>query len=246
MYKGYRFVNIEESIVNINVRRSLSLKKGVFITIEGGEGAGKSTLIDQLSNKILQRGKSVLMTREPGGIPIAEQIRAVILDRSNITMDARTEALLYAAARRQHLVEKVVPALEQGHIVICDRFVDSSLAYQGHARGLGMEEVWAINQFAIQDLMPDLTIYMDVSPEVGLERIAQASEREINRLDLEKHSFHEKVREGYMQLLRQNPDRIVLVNAEQSQEMVFDDVLQAIDDRFAGFFAIDVKLKGMD
>src|SRR4029453_3146485 len=131
-----------------------------------------------------------------------------------------------------HLVEKVVPALEQGQIVICDRFVDSSLAYQGYARGLGMDQVWAINQFAIQELMPDLTIYMDVSPDVGLERISQASEREINRLDLEKHSFHEKVREGYMQLLRNNPDRIVLVNAEQSQEMVLNDVLQAIDDRF--------------
>lgn len=216
------------------------MKKGVFITIEGGEGAGKSTLIERLSNKMLQRGKSVITTREPGGIPIAEQIRAVILDRKHVTMDARTEALLYAAARRQHLVEKVVPALEQGQIVICDRFVDSSLAYQGHARGLGMDEVWAINQFAIQELMPDLTIYMDVSPEVGLERIAQASDREINRLDLEKHSFHEKVREGYMRLLHQNPNRIVLINAEQSPDLVFNDVLTAIDDRFAGFFAIDV------
>lgn len=216
------------------------MNKGVFITIEGGEGAGKSTLIERLSNKMMQRGKTVITTREPGGIPIAEQIRAVILDRKHITMDARTEALLYAAARRQHLVEKVVPALGQGHIVICDRFVDSSLAYQGHARGLGMDEVWAINQFAIQDLMPDLTIYMDVSPEVGLERIAQASEREINRLDLEKHSFHEMVREGYLRLLHQNPDRIVLINAEQSPELVFDDVLNAIDSRFEGFFATDV------
>lgn len=216
------------------------MKKGVFITIEGGEGAGKSTLIERLSNKMLQRGKSVITTREPGGIPIAEQIRDVILDRKHVTMDARTEALLYAAARRQHLVEKVVPALEQGQIVICDRFVDSSLAYQGHARGLGMDEVWAINQFAIQELMPDLTIYMDVSPEVGLGRIAQASSREINRLDLEKHSFHEKVRDGYMRLLHQNPNRMVLINAEQSPELVFNDVLTAIDARFAGFFAIDV------
>jgi dTMP kinase len=218
------------------------LNKGIFITIEGGEGAGKSTLIELLSNKMHQRGKSVMTTREPGGILIAEQIRSVILDRQHIAMDARTEALLYAAARRQHLVEKVLPALEQGQIVICDRFVDSSLAYQGHARGLGMEEVWAINQFAIQELMPDLTIYMDVSPEVGLSRIAQASEREINRLDLEKHSFHEKVREGYQLLLKQYPDRIVLVNAEKSADLVFNDVLAAIEERFAGFFATDVKL----
>jgi len=218
------------------------LRKGVFITIEGGEGAGKSTLIEQITNMMHQRGKSITTTREPGGIPIAEQIRAVILDRENTAMDARTEALLYAAARRQHLVEKVVPALEQGKMVICDRFVDSSLAYQGYARGLGMDEVWAINQFAIQDLMPDLTIYMDVSPEVGLGRIAQASEREINRLDLEKHSFHEKVREGYMKLLEQYPERIVLINAENSSDLVFADVLSAIDDRFAGFYATDVKL----
>lgn len=240
MYKEYCFVNIEESIVNINVRRALGLRKGVFITIEGGEGAGKSTLIEQLSNKMLLRGKMVTTTREPGGIPIAEQIRNVILDREHVAMDARTEALLYAAARRQHLVEKVAPALEQGQMVICDRFVDSSLAYQGHARGLGMDEVWAINQFAIQELMPDLTIYMDVSPEVGLRRISQAAEREINRLDLEKHSFHEKVREGYLQLLQQNPVRMMRIDAEQSPEKVFHDVLSAIDSRFAGFLATNV------
>lgn len=216
------------------------MRKGVFITIEGGEGAGKSTLIEELSNKMLQRGKMVTTTREPGGIPIAEQIRNVILDREHIAMDARTEALLYAAARRQHLVEKVAPALEQGQMVICDRFVDSSLAYQGHARGLGMDEVWAINQFAIQDLIPDLTIYMDVSPEVGLRRISQAADREINRLDLEKHSFHEKVREGYLQLLQQNPDRMMRIDAEQSPEKVFHDVLSAIDSRFAGFLATNV------
>ncbi|MGO4548761.1 dTMP kinase [Paenibacillus sp. 2TAB23] len=218
------------------------MRKGIFITIEGGEGAGKSTLIEQLSNIMLQRGVAVITTREPGGIPISEQIRGVILDRSHTAMDARTEALLYAAARRQHLVEKVAPALVQGKMVICDRFVDSSLAYQGHARGLGMDEVWSINQFAIQDLMPDLTIYMDISPDVGLKRIADASEREINRLDLEKHSFHEKVREGYLQLLQQNPDRMVLIDAEQRPEMVFNDVLEAIDSRFAGFYATDVKL----
>lgn len=182
-----------------------------------------------------------MVTREPGGIPIAEQIRNVILDTSNTKMDARTEALLYAAARRQHLMEKVVPALEHGEFVICDRFVDSSLAYQGYARGIGMEDVWSINQFAIQDIMPDLTIYIDVSPEEGLARINKAEVREINRLDLEKLSFHVKVREGYMKLLQQFPDRIVLVNGEQSPELVFADVLLAIDQRFAGFYATDVK-----
>ncbi|MGO4539365.1 dTMP kinase [Paenibacillus sp. 2TAB19] len=218
------------------------MKQGVFITIEGGEGAGKTTLIERLAHTMLQRGKEVVITREPGGIPIAEQIRTVILDRGNIAMDARTEALLYAAARRQHLVEKVLPALEAGKAVICDRFVDSSLAYQGYARGLGVEEVWNINLFAIQELMPQLTVYMDISPEVGLARIAQSAEREVNRLDLEKQSFHERVREGYIQLLQKYPDRMVRVNAEQTPENVFMDVLEVVDRRFEGFFATDVKL----
>lgn len=132
---------------------------GYFITIEGGEGAGKSTVLESLTQHLTASGYDVLATREPGGIEIAEQIRRVILDPLNIKMEKRTEALLYAAARRQHLVEKVLPALENGKIVLCDRFIDSSLAYQGFARGIGMDEVFSINQFAIQDCMPDLTLF---------------------------------------------------------------------------------------
>lgn len=218
------------------------MNNGAFITIEGGEGAGKTSLIERLSNMLLQSGKSVVITREPGGIPIAEKIRTVILDKSHTAMDARTEALLYAAARRQHLVEKVIPALKEGKIVICDRFIDSSLAYQGYARGLGIEEVWTINRFAIQGVMPALTIYMDVSPQVGLARIAQAADREVNRLDLERHSFHERVREGYQLLLQQYPDRIAAVDAEQQEDKVFQDVVAIIKQRLAGLFVIDVKL----
>lgn len=217
------------------------MDKGIFITIEGGEGAGKSSLIEKLAHTMLERGHKPIVTREPGGIPIAEKIRSVILDTEHVNMDARTEALLYAAARRQHLVEKVLPALEQGHIVLCDRFIDSSLAYQGFARGLGMEDVWSINEFAIQGAMPQLTIYMDISPEEGLSRIARAAEREVNRLDLENHSFHEKVREGYKQLVKRHSDRIVQINAEQSPDEVFHDVLEAIDRRFEGFFTKNVK-----
>lgn len=207
------------------------MNKGIFITIEGGEGAGKTTLIEQLAHKMQQQGKAVLTTREPGGIPIAEKIRSVILDRNHTAMDARTEALLYAASRRQHLVEKVMPALTAGKLVICDRFVDSSLAYQGHARGLGMEEVWSINQFAIEGAMPQLTIYMDVTPEVGLARIGQSDEREINRLDLEEIAFHERVREGYFILLEKFPERIVRVDANQEPDIVLNDVLTAIESR---------------
>ncbi len=219
------------------------MKKGIFITIEGGEGAGKTSLISQLANTLLERGQQVMTTREPGGIPIAEKIRQVILDREHTAMDARTEALLYAAARRQHLVERVIPALNEGKIVICDRFIDSSLAYQGHARGLGMEEVWSINHFAIQNTMPDLTIYMDISPKVGLARIAQAAEREVNRLDLEQMSFHERVREGYLYLQQQYPERIESINADQAENNVFFDVLAIIESRFEGIFETDVKFK---
>src|SRR3954470_4722817 len=134
------------------------MNSGIFITFEGPDGAGKSTIIDLVANRL----GDVLLTREPGGIDIAEQIRAVILDRENTAMDPRTEALLYAAARRQHLIEKVKPALDEGKIVLCDRFVDSSLAYQGYARGLGIDEVLTINQFAIEQMMPHLTIYFDI------------------------------------------------------------------------------------
>lgn len=150
---------------------------GLFITIEGPEGAGKTTVLNKLGNELEQRGLNIVMTREPGGIRIAEQIRKVILDKSNTEMDARTEALLYALARRQHLIEKVIPALNQGAIVLCDRFIDSSLAYQGVGRELGIEEVFSINKFAIQDVMPDLTIYFDIDVELGLKRIEENKER---------------------------------------------------------------------
>ncbi|MFX3634167.1 MAG: dTMP kinase [Candidatus Pristimantibacillus sp.] len=217
------------------------MNKGIFITIEGGEGAGKSTLIDRLAHTMKERGQEVTITREPGGIPIAEQIRSVILDRKHTGMEARTEALLYAASRRQHLVEKVVPALQADQIVICDRFIDSSLAYQGYARGLGMDEVWTINRFAVEGTMPDLTVYMDIDPKVGLARIRQSSERELNRLDLEELSFHEKVREGYKLLLDQYPERILQVDAGNAPDVVLAEVMKVIDGRFKGFFAADVK-----
>lgn len=195
--------------------------EGKFITIEGPEGAGKTTIIAMLAEKLSADGYDVVLTREPGGIEIAEQIRSVILDKSNTAMDPRTEALLYAAARRQHLVERVKPALEAGKIVLCDRFIDSSLAYQGYARGLGMDEVLTINQFAIEHMMPSLTLYFDIDPELGLSRINQHSGREVNRLDLEAIEFHYKVREGYELLLQQFPERMYKVDASLPIEDVF-------------------------
>ncbi|QAY67481.1 dTMP kinase [Paenibacillus protaetiae] len=220
------------------------MDKGIFITIEGGEGAGKTTLIDRLAHTMQERGRKMMITREPGGIPIAEQIRAVILDKQNTAMDSKTEALLYAASRRQHLVEKVLPALQQGYMVICDRFVDSSIAYQGYARGLDVEQIWSINRFAIGEMMPSLTLYMDIPPEVGLARVRKASEqddREVNRLDLEANSFHERVREGYLKLTADFPDRIVKIDANRPEDAVFYEILSIIDERCAGNDIMSVK-----
>jgi dTMP kinase len=203
------------------------MTKGIFITFEGPEGAGKTTIISMLAERL----ENSLLTREPGGIDIAEQIRSVILAKENTAMDARTEALLYAAARRQHLVEKVKPALEEGKIVLCDRFVDSSLAYQGYARGLGVDEVLGINQFAILDMMPELTLYFDIEPELGFQRISKNKGREVNRLDLESLDFHHKVRKGYQLLLELFPERIVKIDASRSPEEVLEDAAKIIEDR---------------
>lgn len=197
------------------------MKKGKFITVEGPEGAGKTTIIDMLAGNLAEEGYQVLQTREPGGIEIAEQIRSVILDKKNTKMDPRTEALLYAAARRQHLAEKVKPALDEGYIILCDRFIDSSLAYQGYARGLGIEEVYSINSFAIEGMMPELTLYFDIDPESGLNRINQHKGREVNRLDLEQLDFHHKVREGYLKLMELYPERIFKIDASKPLEEVY-------------------------
>lgn len=199
-------------------------KRGLFITLEGGEGSGKTSVIHELGKALEERGIPYLVTREPGGIRIAEQIREVILNPIHTEMDSRTEALLYAAARRQHLAEKVEPALAQGITVLCDRFVDSSLAYQGYARGLGIDEVLSINLFATAGRFPDITFYMDIEPEVGIARIAAAQGREVNRLDLEGMDFHHKVREGYEILAATYPDRIRKVDASVSLDEVATEI----------------------
>jgi dTMP kinase len=198
------------------------MEKGIFITIEGPEGAGKTTIIEMLLEKLESEGYPIMKTREPGGIEISEQIRNVILNKNNTAMDGRTEALLYAAARRQHLVEKVLPAIEQGFIVLCDRFIDSSLAYQGFARGIGMDEVYSINTFAIDNRMPDATLYFDIDPEIGMKRINDHKGREVNRLDLENLEFHRKVREGYQLLSRKYSNRIIEIDASQPLQKVYE------------------------
>ena len=200
----------------------------MFITLEGPEGSGKTTAVEAAVQKLIEMGHQIVRTREPGGTPIAEQIRNVILDKANTAMDGRTEALLYAASRRQHLVEKVWPALKEGKIVICDRYLDSSLAYQGGARGLGIDEVLNVNLFATEDTWPDLTLLFDIDPEVGLARINSNPDREVNRLDVEKLDFHKKVRNSFLELAKRYPDRFVIIDASQPRDIVAKATLDAI------------------
>lgn len=200
----------------------------MFITLEGPEGSGKTTAVKTAVQKLQELGYEIVQTREPGGTPIAEQIRNVILDKANTAMDPRTEALLYAASRRQHLVEKVWPAIKEGKIVICDRYLDSSLAYQGGARDLGVDNVLNINMFATEGTWPDLTLLFDLDPTVGLARIAKNAQREVNRLDLEKLEFHNKVRQTFLDLSKRYPERFVVIDASKSQEEVAQATMNAI------------------
>lgn len=204
------------------------MNKGLFITFEGPDGSGKSTVAKLIVEKLKEQGYEVVHTREPGGIEIAEQIRNVILDPKNTAMDSKTEALLYAASRRQHLVEKVIPAVKENKIVICERFIDSSLAYQGHARALGIDEVLSINNFAIGDLFPDLTIYLDVDEKIGLSRVNSRNE-EKDRLDSESINFHHLVVEGYKKVLERFKDRIKVVDASKNIDEVVAESLKIIN-----------------
>lgn len=200
--------------------------EGLFITFEGGEGSGKTTIIDKLVKTLEEKGYEVVQTREPGGVLIAEEIRNIILDCKNTAMCSETEALLYAASRMQHLHEKVIPALQKGKIVICDRYLDSSLVYQGIARGLGIESVLKANCFAL-NYLPSKTFFIDVKPEVGLARLDKRQDK-MDRLDKETFSFHQKVYEGYLEIANMYQDRIVKVNGQASKDEVFASVLKEV------------------
>lgn len=200
--------------------------KGYFITFEGPDGSGKTTISTEVQKRLVQAGYDAIYTREPGGIDIAEQIRQVILDPKNTNMDAKTEALLYAASRRQHLIEKVLPALEKGQIVICDRFIDSSLAYQGYARGLGIEEVFSINEFAIEGHFPDATVFLNLAYEEGLKRIETRAFKD--RLDLETTNFHKLVSRGYEEVLQKYKHRMKIIDASQDVDYVLNDAMEYV------------------
>ena len=205
---------------------------GFFITFEGPDGSGKSSASTGVYKRLLENGYDAIYTREPGGIDISEQIRNIILDPKNTMMDSKTEALLYAASRRQHWVEKVIPALNEGKIVICDRFVDSSLAYQGYARGLGIEEVYKINQFAIDNHLPDKTLFLNVDAKTGLDRISNRANKD--RLDQEELSFHNAVFEGYQKVIEMFKDRMIIIDATKSEvevvDMCYQEVIKIIND----------------
>ena len=207
------------------------MSKGFLVSLEGPEGAGKTSVLEALIPILEDRGMEVLTTREPGGVLIGEKIREVILDPSHTEMDPKTELLLYIASRRQHLVEKVLPALAAGKLVIMDRFIDSSVAYQGFGRGLDIDAIDWLNEFATDGLKPDLTLYFDIEVEEGLARIAANSNREVNRLDMEGLDLHRKVRQGYLSLIEREGNRIEKIDASLPLDQVIENTQQLLFDR---------------
>ena len=205
-------------------------RRGLFITFEGVDGAGKSTQIRRLAASLEKEEVSVLVTREPGGTPISERIREVLLERQHHKMVSTTELLLYAAARSQHVAQCIAPSLEEGQIVISDRFGDAMVAYQGHGRGLDLELIHHLNRVATDGLVPDLTIVLDVPVKVGRER-TRRRRRALDRLELEDFEFHQRVREGYLTIAKEEPHRVRVIDSEQNFELVRDEIRELVTRR---------------
>lgn len=211
--------------------------KGKFISFEGPDGAGKSTVMKKVLEQLEPELKpQYLVTREPGGSKIAEKIRKLILDPENDQMSARTEALLYASSRSQLIQEVIKPALNSGILVFSDRFVDSSLAYQGAGRELGISEVAAINRFATEGISPDLTLFFDIAPEKGLARIKKVRPDDEDRLEREKLAFHQRVYAGYQEIIKRYPERIVVIKADRPVEEVTEETIATIKNRLPEIF----------
>jgi dTMP kinase len=207
-----------------------------FITLEGIEGCGKTTQLQLLAGRLKDKGHKITVTREPGGCPIADQIRNILLDADNRAIVPLTELLLYAAARAQHVTEVIAPALEEGRIVLCDRFTDATIAYQGYGRELDLIIINRLNELATDGIRPDLTILLDCKAETGLNRaisrINSTTGAREERFELESLQFHKRVRDGYLGLARQEPDRFVVINAEagisETEEAIAATVLERI------------------
>lgn len=203
------------------------MAKGLLITIEGIDGSGKSTQINFIKNYLEQIGCNVLVTREPGGTEISEKIRSIILDPENKNMGSITELLLYASARAQLVFEVIKPALYAGNIVVCDRFIDSTIAYQGYGRGINIDSIICVNNLALQGVQPDLTILLDISPENALKR--RLPPLSFDRIEQEDNEFYRKVSEGYRSLAKKYPERIKSIDADRCREDVFNDIKIYID-----------------
>jgi dTMP kinase len=209
----------------------MNVTRGMFITFEGPDGSGKTGQMDILANEFIKQGYPILRTREPGGTFIGDQIRATLLDLKNTSMVDRTEALLYQAARAQLVDEKIKPHLAEGGIVLCDRYADSTLAYQGYGHRNTVESLQGIIHYATGGLIPDLTILLDLAPEVGLER--RLTDGGLNRLDAYDIEFHHRVRAGYLELMKENPDRWVIIDANQDFDQVQSEIRDILQQSFA-------------
>ncbi|MCK8625034.1 dTMP kinase [Apilactobacillus xinyiensis] len=212
--------------------------QGKFVTFEGPDGAGKTTVMNEVL-EVLKKdlAENLVLSREPGGNNISEQIRNIILNPDNTSMDYRTEALLYAASRRQNITQTILPAIKQGKLVLCDRFLDSSIAYQGGGRGIGDDLILKMNQFATEGFEPDLTLYFDIPVSVGLARIAKnRSDSEIDRLDQETKSFHERVHAAYKKIISNDSGRIKVIDATQPIDKVVAETLKIIQDFYKKYF----------
>jgi dTMP kinase len=199
---------------------------GLFITLEGTDGAGKTTQINLLKDYLCDRGYNVVCVREPGSTKIGEKIRDIIIDKDNGEMCAMTEAMLYAAARAQLVSEVIQPALKAGDVVIADRFLDSSLVYQGYARGMGERRIRSLNRYAIDDLEPDITFFLRLKPEDGLKR--KKAQAELDRIEMESFNFHRRVYDGYVGLARRNKDRIKIMDALKAPEEIHKQIVGEI------------------
>jgi dTMP kinase len=208
---------------------------GYFITFEGVEGCGKTTQIKLLSEFLLGRGMSTVLTREPGGCPIADKIRAILLDAENRALSPMAELMLYAAARAQHVTEIISPALTEGKIVLCDRFCDATLAYQSFGRGIERSIIDTLNFHALNGVTPDLTVLVDCDPRIGLERaqrrIESSSGPREERFELEALAFHQRVHAGYLQLAAEEPERFVIINGSDSIENIFTTISMQVTER---------------